>query len=113
MAKLAVCSKKNHFQTVCTSKDKAKSRNASRLDENELYDDKPSDEDEKYTFSLSTKQSSKNNPFFLNESSRNTSWGHKVCVDAVLRFFWRGNFCVSLRDCSFSISGGFRLLSVW
>ena len=68
MAKLAVCSKRNHFQTVCTSKDKAKSRDASRLDENEVYDDKSSDEDEKHICSLSTKQSSKNNHFFFQKS---------------------------------------------
>ena len=55
MAKLAVCSKRNHFQTVCTSKDKAKSWNANRLDENEVYDDKSSDEDEKHTCSLKYK----------------------------------------------------------
>ena len=52
----------------------------SRLDENEVYDDKFSDEDEKHTISLSTKQSSKNSGyvfFFLNQSARNTSKGRK------------------------------------
>ena len=51
IAKPAVCIKRNHFQTVCTSKDKVQSRNTSCLDENALYDDKASDEDEKHTFS--------------------------------------------------------------
>ena len=50
MAKPAACSHRNHFQTVCRSKDKAQSRNTSCLDENALYDDKASDEDEKHTF---------------------------------------------------------------
>ena len=64
MAKPAVCIKWNHFQTVCTSKDKAQSRNTSRLEEKKVYDDKSSAEDEKHTFSLSTRQSSKNQLFF-------------------------------------------------
>ena len=50
MAKPAVCTKRNHFQTVCTSKDKAQSRNTSRLDENKIYDDKSSAGYEKHTF---------------------------------------------------------------
>ena len=65
MAKPAVCSHRNHFQTVSRSKDKAQSRKTSRLDENEVYDDKASEEDEKHTFSLSAKQSWKNKPFFF------------------------------------------------
>ena len=44
---------------------------------NEVYDDKSSEEDEEHTFSLSTKQSSKNKPFFFNQSARNTSGGSK------------------------------------
>ena len=92
MAKLAVCSKRNHFQTVCSSKDKAKSRNANCLDENEVYDDKSSNEDEKHTCSLSTKQSSKNNHFFfLKIKAQGTLQGEvRVCGYAVLRYFWRG-----------------------
>ena len=70
MAKLAVCSKRDHFQTVCTSKDRAKSRNASRLDEKEVYDDKSSYEGENHTCSLSAKKSSKNNYFFFFKSKR-------------------------------------------
>ena len=81
------CGKRNHFQTACLSKDKGESR----LDENEVFDDKSSDEDEKHTFSLSTKQSSKNKPFFFNQSVRNTcnhnEGGVRVCDDAVLRYF--------------------------
>ena len=64
MAKPAVCIKKSHFQTACTSKVKAQSRNTSRLDENRVYDDKSSGGDENHTFSLSTRQSSKNQAFF-------------------------------------------------
>ena len=64
MAKPTVCIKRNHFQTVCTSKDKAQSRNTSRSDENKVYDDKSSAGDENHTFSLSTRQSFKNQPFF-------------------------------------------------
>ena len=78
MAKPAVCSHRNHFQTVSRSKDKAKSRKTSRLDENEVYDDKASEEDEKHTFSLSAKQSWKNKLFFFfNQGARNTSGGRK------------------------------------
>ena len=63
---------------MCRSKDKAQSRKTSRLDENEVYDDKASEEDEKHTFSLSKKQSWKNKPFFfLNQGARNTSGGGK------------------------------------
>ena len=52
MARPTACSHRNHFQTVCMSKDKAQSRNTSCLDENEFYDDKSSDEDEKHNFSI-------------------------------------------------------------
>ena len=64
MAKPAVCIKRNHFQTVCTSKDKAQSRNTSRLDEKRLHDEKSRARGEKHTYSLSTRQSPKNQPFF-------------------------------------------------
>ena len=64
MAKPAVCIKRNHFQTVCTPKEKAHSQNTSRLDENKVYDDQSSARDENHTFSLSTWQSSKNQPLF-------------------------------------------------
>ena len=70
MAKPAVSIKRNHFQIVCRAKDKAQSRNTSRLDENKIYDDKSSAGDEKHTFSLTTKQSSKNQPFFKIKSKK-------------------------------------------
>ena len=54
--------------------------NQEHLHQNEVFDDKPSDKDEKHTFSLSTKQSSKNKLLFKNQSARNTcnlngEWG--------------------------------------
>ena len=55
------CGKRNHFRNR-VSKDKERSRNTCRLDENEVSDNEPRDEDEKHTFSLSTKQSLKNEP---------------------------------------------------
>ena len=80
------------------SKDKGESRNTSRLDENEVFGNKFSDEDEKHTFLLSTKQSSKNKPPLENQSSRNTcnhnEGGVRVCSDAVLRFLKTKQFSV-------------------
>ena len=89
MAKPAVCTKRNHFQTVCTSKDKAQSRNTSRLDENKIYDDKSSAGYEKHTFSLRTKQSSKNQTLFKSNQGDVSVWVDAVLVryPAVLQFF--------------------------
>ena len=48
------CGKLNHFEAVCRSKGKQESRNA-RRPVNKVSEEESSDEDEAYTFSLSTK----------------------------------------------------------
>ena len=73
------------------SKDEVESRNTSRLDDNEnqVFNDKSSDEDEKHTFSLSTKQSSKHKPLLRIKAQGTLVTGSvRVCGDAVLRYFW-------------------------
>ena len=82
MTKPAVCSHRNHLQTVSRSKDKAQSRETSRLEENEVYDDKASEEDEKHAFSLRAKQSWKNKPlllFFLIKPHVTLQGDERVC----------------------------------
>ena len=98
MARPAVCIKRNHFQTVCTSKDKAKSRNMNRLDENKVYDDKSSAGDEKHTFLLSIRQSSKNQPFLKSNQGVVRVWG-----DAVLHYFWRGFAKIFILSCGIAV----------
>ena len=117
MAKLVACSKRNHFQTECTSKDKAKSRSASRLNENEVYDDTSSREYEKHTCSLSTKQSSNNNHFFFLIKGQGTRYGEvKVCGYAVLPYFCRGFAEIFTLACGIAIFQDqvvFVFLPVW
>ena len=57
------CGKLNHFETVCRSKDKGESSNTRRSTVHKVSEEESSDEDEVYTFSLSTK-ASKDQPFF-------------------------------------------------
>ena len=88
----------NHVQTVCTSKDKAQSRNTSRLDENKVYDVTSSARDKKHSFSLSTRQSSKNQPCFLIKSGDIRVWGA-----AVLRYYWRGFAKLFILSCGIAV----------
>ena len=118
MTKPAVCSHRNHLQTVSRSKDKAQSRETSRLEENEVYDDKASEEDEKHAFSLRAKQSWKNKPlllFFLIKPHVTLQGDERVCGAwcglAVFLARFRGDFYLSLRYCSFSRPSGFRFLT--
>ena len=53
----------DHFETVCRSKDKGESSNTRRSTVHKVSEEESSDEDEVYTFSLSTK-ASKDQPFF-------------------------------------------------
>ena len=57
------CGKLDHFETVCRSKDKGESSNTRRSTVHKVSEEESSDEDEVYTFSLSTK-ASKDQPFF-------------------------------------------------
>ena len=75
---------------MCTSKDKGQSRNTSRLDEKKVYNDKSSDEGENHTFSLSSKQSSKNKPFKKIKAQGTLQGDVRVCGDAALPHFWGG-----------------------
>ena len=89
------------------SKDKTESRNTSRLDENEVFDDKSSDKNEKHTFFLRTNQSSKNKPLFENQSARNTCNCNEGCVrvssDALVRYFWCGFAEIFILDCGIAV----------
>ena len=89
------------------SKDKGESRNTSRLGENEVFDEKSSDEDEKHTVLLTTKQSSKNKSPFENQSARNTcnhnEAGVRVCGDAVLRLLKTKRFSVFTNLVNFDV----------
>ena len=57
------CGKLNHFETVCKSKDKGEWSNTRRSTVHKVSEEESSDEDEVYTFSLSTK-ALKDQPFF-------------------------------------------------
>ena len=57
------CGKLNHFEAVCRSKDKVESSNARSSKVHRVGREESSDEDEVYTFSLSTK-ALKDQPFF-------------------------------------------------
>ena len=57
------CGKLNHFESVCRSKDKGESSNTRRSTVHKVSEEESSDEEEVYTFSLSTK-ALKDLPFF-------------------------------------------------
>ena len=100
MAKPAVYIKRNHLQTVCTSKDKAQRRNTSRLEENKIYYYKSRAGREKHKYLLVKYNAvvEKSTLFFKSNQGDIRVWRN-----AVLRYFWRGFVKIFILSCGIAV----------